>query len=344
MKKFYSIFMLALFTLVLAACSSDSVKTAEGTSGSSKDLIVSHFLPSNHPFEQNILKKYLDRVSEETDGRLTYEIFAANALGSPSSHYELAATGGADISMSVHGFSSGRFPLTSIVELPFAVDDPEEGADVLMTLLDEFPELQEEHGDTTVLWLYTVEPAQILSNKKVEKPEDLKGLKVRTPSQTASKMIESVGGTPVSMSMSEVYDSLSKGVIDAALVPRGELKDYNFYEVVDYVTLGNFSSTPFYVTMNTAAFESLSVEDQEVLKNNAEKIMTELSDAIVTEGEAGEKVARENGVEIIELTDEQFSEWEKAFEPSVQQWIQEREAEGLPGQAMYDRLKELTKD
>lgn len=340
--KFQS--MLLLFILsagFLAACGSTEGQST--SSEESKELTVSHFLPSTHPIQTNILEVYLDQLKEKTDGRITSEIYSAGALGDPGSQYDMAVTGTADIALSVHGFTPGRFPLVSVVELPFLVETAGESSEMLWTLYKEFPELQKEHEDTTPLWLFTVDPAQLISaNKKIEKPEDLKGLRVRTPSPLGNQIIEMLGGIPVSMPMGEVYDSLQKGVVDVAMVPISEAKDFNLHEVIKYITYGNFSVTPFFSVMNNDVFASFSKEDQELIKNlGGENMIDAVAKSTVEASKAGRKMAEENGVEIIELKGDLLAEWEKSLAPISAKWIEDMESKGLPGQAIFDRVQEL---
>lgn len=339
------LFTLLLLALFLTACSSAEKTDSSPKSEDSKELIVSHFLPSTHPIQKNILEAFLIELNDKSDGRITYEMYSAGALGAPGSQYDMAVTGTADIALSVHGFTPGRFPLVSVVELPFLAKSARESSEMLWTLYEEFPELKTEHEDTTPLWLFTVDPAQLISaNKKIEKPEDLQGLRVRTPSPLANQIVETLGGTPVSMPMGEVYDSLQKGVVDVAMVPISEAKDYNLHEVIQYITYGNFSVTPFFSVMNHNTFSSFSKEDQELIQSIGGKNMIEaVANSTIKASEEGRKVAEENGVEIIELTGDNLAQWEKALAPISEKWVQEMESKGLPGQAIFDRAQELRK-
>ncbi|BAQ08585.1 TRAP system periplasmic protein [Bacillus sp. OxB-1] len=339
------LFTLLISAIVLSACGSnpDDGTNAEAGAVDSKELTVSHFLPSNHPIQNNILKVYLDELEEKTDGRITSEIYSAGALGDPGSQYDMAVTGTADVALSVHGFTPGRFPIVSVVELPFLVESAQESSDILWTLYEEFPELKEEHKDTTPLWLFTVDPAQLISaKKKIETPSDLKGLRVRTPSPLGNQIIEALGGTPVSMPMGEVYDSLQKGVVDAAMVPISEAKDYNLHEVVKYITIGNFSVTPFFSVMNTDIFNSFTEEDQKLIHELGGRHMVEVIGQTTRKtAEDGRKIAEENGVEIIELSGDNLAAWEEALTPISEKWVSDLEAKGLPGQKIFDRVQEL---
>lgn len=323
---------------------SDNSKVAD--KGKSHDLIISHFLPGNHVVHTDLLEVFAANLEEQTGGRITSEIYSAGVIGEPGAQYDMAVTGTADITLSVHGFTPGRFPIVSVIELPFFTSSAEVGAEILWTLYNEFPELQEEHADTTPLWLFTAEPAQILSaSKPIEKIEDMKGLRVRSPSPFGNQLIEALGGIPISMPMGNVYEALQKGVIDAAMAPFSAANDFNLMEVSEYITVGNFSMTPFFTVMNTDTYNSLSDSDKELLQSLTGSEMAKKSGAAFDfSGNRGIDAGVERGIEFIELTGDKLNPWQEALEPLVEKWISDMEAQGVPGREIYDRAVELGKE
>ena len=328
------------------AGSSPSGGSGADQSGPKLNLIVSHFLPGNHPMQNEILEGIFSEMKNKTNGRITYEFYPGNALGAAGSHYDLAVTGEADVAMSVHGYTAGRFPLVSVVEIPFIAESGTHGSKVIQKLYEEFPAIQQHHSDTTPLFLFTADPAQIISAKhRIEKPEDLKGLRVRTPSQAGSKILEQLGATPVSMPMGEVYESLARGVIDAAMAPLEALEAFSLHEVAKYVTVGHFSSTPFFVVMSSNTYESLSDSDKEALRSLTGIVAAEKAGGTFdASGKVGRQKSEQGGAEFIELTGDKLEPWKKVLEPITQEWIQSMAAQGHPAQEIYDRALELKEE
>ena len=330
---------------------SPSPSQAAGGSGGGQpspkmNLIISHFWPAQHPMQQQVLTEIFDALNKNSGGNITYEFYPANALGQPGSHYDLAVTGEADVAMSVHGYTAGRFPLVGVVEIPFVSESGTHGSKIMQKLLEEFPAIQQHHADTTPLFLFTADPAQIVSVKhRIEKPEDMKGLRVRTPSQLGSRILEALGATPVSMPMSDVYEALSRGVIDAAMAPLEALEAFSLHEIAKYVTVGHFSSTPFFVVMNTNTFNSLSDSDKELLRSMTGMVAAEKAGGTFdASGIIGKEKALKNGAEFIELTGEKLEPWKKALDPVAQEWIKSMEDQGFPAQEIYNRALELKEE
>lgn len=319
---------------------------AENTvAGEARNFVISHFLPGHHPMQTQVLTEIFEEM-KKVNPNITYEFYPANALGDAGSHYDMAVTGEADVAMSVHGYTAGRFPLVSVVEMPFLAESAEHGSRIMQKLFEEFPEIQEHHADTTPLFVFTAEPAQIISaTHRIETPDDLKGLRVRTPSQWGSKILEALGATPVSMPMSDVYESLERGVIDAAMVPLETLHNWSFHEIAKYVTVGNFSPTPFFVVMNTDTYNSLSDAEKEVLNQMGGMVAAEKAGRVFdVDGQQGRQKSEENGAEIIELTGDKLKPWQEALAPVAQEWMKEMEAQGYPAQKIYERALELKEE
>ncbi|WP_203555287.1 TRAP transporter substrate-binding protein [Bacillus sp. B15-48] len=329
--------------LTMTACSGGSAEVSNGGQGGSHSFISSHHLPGSHPFQTEVLEVLFADLEEQTDGRISSDIYPAASLGAPGSQYDMAVTGEVDIAVSVHGHTPGRFPLVSVIELPFFATSAENGSEILYTLYDEFPEFQDEHGDTYPLTIFTAEPAQIFTAKDpIESPEDLRGKRVRSPSPLANQMLEELGASPVSIPMGDVFDALQKGVIDAAIAPYEVLHSFNLSEVVNYVTVVDLSATPFYFTMNQGTYDSLSNEDKELLNRfSGLELAKKSGQAFDVSGEVGVQKAQEEGIEFIELSDEAKGAWLSALAPITQAWIDDMEAAGYPAQQIYDRAAEI---
>jgi len=332
-----------LLVLMMSACNDTQASNQGDSKEKSHNLIVSHFQPGNHPIQTKILEGLATDLNEQTDGRITMEFYPSNSLGDAGSHYDMAVTREADIALSVYGYSPGRFPLVTVMEMPFLAESAEHASEILMTLYEEFPEMKEEHADTYPLFLFSAEPAQIISKAyKIETPDDMKGLRVRSPSPMANQIIEALGATQISMPMGDVYESLERGVIDAAMVPFETLYNYSFHEVTNYITIGNFSATPFFAVMSQKTYDSFSKADQQALDSLIGKELAKEAGSVYdTDGQVGLETAIENGAEIIELEGEELEPWKEALEPMVKNWIEERTAEGYPAQKIYDRAMEL---
>lgn len=342
-KKYLSIAFLLVTMMLMTACGSESSSSNESGEGKSYTFSLSHFWPSHHIVHTDVLEALQAELDEASDGRITLDLFPLNQLGNADEQYNLAVDGSADIALSVHGYTPGKFPLTSVGDLPFVAESSEEGSKIMQQLYEEFPEIQQEHADVTPLWLFGGEQVQILSAKKpINTLEDLKGLKVRSPNPLMSEVLQALGAVPISMPMNDVYESLNKGVIDVALAGFSAVNDMKLYEVTEHITVTNLAASSLFVVMNTNAYNSLADSDREILLNAIKDKHIETGQALDRASQDGIDKANEVGITITELSEDELNRWKEAVQPVVEKWIQDMEAQGLPGQAVYDRAIELS--
>jgi len=339
--------------LFLAACggsdeaadaNDDAASEDAGSAGGGEyDLDFSHFFPPTHFMEEEIQQLAGD-LEEATDGRIQLTSYPGASLAAPDEQFDAAATGSVDSALSVHGYTPNQFPLTSVMELPFMAPSSVEGSKNLWELYNEFDEFDEEYAGTKPLWLYTTDPGQLFTvGKQVKSVEDLKGMRIRSPSPETSEWLEALGATPVSMPMNENFEALERGVVDGTIAPWEAVKTWGLDEVIDYATVGNFYSTTMFVVMNEGIWNDLSAEDQEtVTELTGEKMVEKTGEVFDQFGQDATEQAKEKGVEIYELRDDELAEWSEYINPTIENWIENVEEKGLPGQELYDRAVELT--
>ena len=106
----------------------------------------------------------------------------------------------------------------------------------------------------------------------VRTPEEMKGVKLRTPaSPTWIALGKALGGSPTPMSFGEVYMGLKTGAIEGQDNPLPTDKNAKFYEVTKYIVLTNHVVNSVWPTINEKKWQSLSEIDQLVIRKAIEK-------------------------------------------------------------------------
>ena len=144
------------------------------------------------------------------------------------------------------------------------------------------------------------------SNSKhpVNKPEDIKGLKVRTNQNPMYiQAFSLLGGNPVPMPLAELYTALETRAVDAQEHPIGIFWSVKLYEVQKHLSLTNHGYTPLILVMNKAKFDGLSPELQQAILDSAKEAGQYQRDLNVqNEKDIVEKL-RKAGIEVIEQVD-----------------------------------------
>jgi TRAP-type transport system periplasmic protein len=170
--------------------------------------------------------------------------------------------------------------------------------------------------------------------RPINTPEDLQGIKLRTPSGAwRVRMFETYGAHPSPMEYSEVFMALQTGVMDGQENPFPQITGGNFQEVQNYLSISGHVYTPAYVTAGRA-FEQLPEEVQEILIEVAKENQAYVYEEAARMDEELIDVIRAAGTEINEVDTDAFVE---ASQP-----VYDLFAEEVPGaRELIDKALEL---
>lgn len=307
-------------------------------------LKFSHFVPAAHNHHVAVIAPWTEEVKKRTNGKVEITIFPGASLCKPPQQYDCARDGIADIAWGVTGWSPGRFPRTSVLELPFMMRTAATGSQMLADLWDKY--LKQEYQDVHVLYM-NVHPAGHIhtSNKPVRTLDDLKGLKIRTPTATIGDLFEMLGAAKVGMPITQVYESMSTKVIDGFVVPYEVIPPMKLAEVSKYHTEIGMYTTAFATFMNKKRYESLPADVRRVLDEttSANAGYWKRVGALWDAAEApGKKAVLDRKNEIHVVSKEDRKKWRDAVRGLDDKWAAEMEKKGLPGKALLKESRTLS--
>ena len=311
-------------------------------------LRLHQFLPIQSTVPKNILSKWIADVEAASNGRLKIEHFGSMALGGkPPELYDQAVDGVADIIWTVAGYTPGRFPETEVFELPFMMTTAEAASAAYWNIAQDTL-INDEMKDTHVLGLWVHGPGVIHSKKPITSIDDLKGVKLRAPNRAINLFFSNLGAEVIGMPVPAVPENLSKGVIDATIIPWEVTPSLKVSELVKNHTMypnNPLYTTTFIFTMNKDRYNALP-DDLKVIIDNASGLeFSKFAGRQMQADDApGLKIAQDLGNNIIELSDEDIQQWKTASLPTIKQWIAEMDAKGIDGAALIERAQSLMKE
>lgn len=293
--------------------------------------------PARH---SKICEEFLADLEQRTGGKVKGQFFAGGSLLKAPAMYQGVTTGIADIGLSHVEYTPGRFPVTEAVGLPLGYPSGWVANQVANDFYYRFK--PKEWNDVEVLWMHTSTPNVMITKKPVRTLEDLKGMTIRAPG-TVGDTVKALGGTPAPTPVMEVYDAMSKGVVDGVNIPFETLKTFRFAEVAKYVTaswqVGNLY--PFYVIMNKNSYKKLTPELKEIF----DKLVGEYQERCALMWNLidfeGRDFALEQKVEIIDLTPEQAARWKEAAKPVIEAYIKKMAGSGFKESEVRGWIKYL---
>ncbi len=326
---------------LLTACAALALGVP-AAAGAETTLKVSHFLPSVHGIHEDFIVPWTERITECTDGEVQFEISPAGTqLGNVARQQEQVMAGVVDIAHGLHGIPRGRFPRTSLIDLPFLTDDAGAATYALWELLPE--ELAEEYEGLKVLALHAHNGGLIhTQGTKVETMEDLEGLRIRTPSPAISSMLEYLGATPQGLPPGEVYENLQRDVIDGTVFPWDPVSSFGLNEVLDYHLEAGVYTVSFFFVMNERSYNGLSETAQSCVdEHSGDALVSKFGDWWDAWDEPGRAGAKEAGHEIVTLSDEERDRWREALQPMIDDYIGQVEEAGVENaRAIYEAMQE----
>jgi len=327
---------LALLVSGLAALS-----PAEAPRAQDVTLRLHQMLPPQAAIPARALTPWMEKVESESGGRIEVEHYPSMQLGgAPPALYDQARDGVVDLTWTVLGYTPGRFPKSEAFELPFMVTTAEATSRafheyVLENAMDEFQ-------DVHPIALHTHGPGLLhVRGDGVRGLEDMKGLKIRTPTRVAAGLLEDLGATAVGMPVPAVPESLSKGVIDGVAIPWEVTLPLKISELVNTHTAfsgshGLYTAT-FIFAMNKDSYEALPDDLRQVIDDNSGPEVAALFGRAMDEVDIiGKGVAEEAGNTLVTLDEAETARWQEVAEKTEQDWIAEMSAKGIDGAALVE--------
>ncbi|MEO0371648.1 MAG: TRAP transporter substrate-binding protein [Pseudomonadota bacterium] len=308
-------------------------------------LKMHQFLPPQANVPNLILVPWAERVMAASDGRIQIDHFPSMQLGGkPPELASQVVDGVADIIWTVAGYTPGRFPQLEVFELPFMMTNAEDTSRAYWEYADANM-MDADFKDMKILGVWVHGPGVIHSNKPVESVSDLNGMKVRGPTRVITGMLGELGATPVGMPVPAMPEALSKGVIDAGVIPWEVTAALKVPELVkNHTTFGDepLYTAAFIFAMNKDKWEALPDDLKAIIDAESGADFSALAGKTMQDSDGpARKLAEDAGNNIIDLTPDQIAEWKAAAGNVEANWIAEMNEKGFDGQALVDQAKGL---
>ena len=330
MKKFFALLLVAILALSCVSALAEDQFAALGD----YTMIVGHAQPESNP-RYISMEKFAADVAEKTNGHVTVEVFGNGQLGTEKEMLEQVVQG---VTQGMRGGQYDFSPRLLMFTLPFLANNRAEVTALLQS--DLAKKVSAEAAETTGTVIINLCDAggfrQFSNNTRpLTKPEDLKGLKMRTNGmKTIDLTFQAMGANTVSVPYADLYMGLKTSIADGQENPWVNVEGMKFYEVQKYFTEVNyqFHPDPFYV--NAEWWNSLPAEFQAILTECATE-MGEYNDQLIDENsDAAKQVVVDAGCEVYVPTAEELAAFQAACQPVYSQVVEE----GICTQAELDEM------
>ena len=310
--------MLRRLLTVMAICA----MLGAGAAQAAMSLKAGHTLAPDHPYHLGLLR-FAEMVNERTGGEIAIDVFHSSQLGSERELIEALQMGTVDVTIVSTAPLAGFTTSFLVYDLPFLFPDSATARRVLDSPFGQ--KTLDSVSDIGLVGLVFFENGfRHVTNSKlpVVKPEDMKGIKIRTmENKIHMASFSTLGATPVPMAFGELYTALQQKTIDAEENPIPIVFTSKFYEVQKYCSLtGHFyAPTPLFFSQST--WGRLTDGQKEIVKAAAAEAREYERELIDQQNADFISQLKDLGMEIIEIDKalwfDAMQPVYKEFEPTI---------------------------
>lgn len=331
--------------LGLTACGSSNGGNAggsnaggSGSGGEARTLSIGYTTASNadDPYHVTALR-FKEIVEEKTNGRIKVDEYPSSQLGSEPEMWEGMQIGTCDMAVLTNAYVSSYVPANGTLDLPFIFEDLEQARTIIdgefgQALMDNM----EGSGVTCLAFSEGGFRQLCTRSAAVKVPSDLAGLKIRSMETTIYlSAYKALGVNATPMAWGKTLTALQQGTVDGCDAPLSVLYTNGFPDICKYIDNVNLFYSPLPVCISSSVLNSMSEEDQQILKDaavEAAKAARDNNDATASQMEAD---LTEQGMTIISSDEVDSS----AFRAAAQSCYDEMES--YIGSAWMSQIREL---
>jgi len=293
--------------MLSAACAAAALALAHSAAQAQETytLRFNHVLGPSEPFHQGFLK-WAERVKERTNGGLTIEVFHSAQLGVEEDIIEQIRQG-ANIGQNTDSARLGNYvPGIAVVNGPYFVESYEEAFKLAdsPTMQGWQQELADQHGLKVVCFDWVQGFRHFFTNKPIRTPEDLDGLRIRTPPAPIwQESVRALGAVPTAMNFGDIYPGLQQQAVDGAELVYPNITAANLNEVLSHGSETKHILLVNFQVVSSQWFNSLPEEYQTALVEECRTAGQETS-AVMQKAEENAKAELvKRGMTIVEDVD-----------------------------------------
>ncbi|MEH6521131.1 C4-dicarboxylate TRAP transporter substrate-binding protein [Sulfitobacter sp.] len=293
------------------------------------------------------VEKLAELVSEKTNGEFTMNV-SYGGLSKNRENLDGISIGAFEMAQFCAGYHRDKNRVVTVLELPFLGVENLAQEVAISKAVYAHPAAIEEMAQWNAKLLMTSPMPQynlVGTGEARSTLADFKGMRVRATGGIG-QAFEAVGGVPTSVTATEAFQAMDSGVVDTVAFAQHAHLSFGTINEADWWTANlNPGTVNCPVVVNIDAYDSLSDAEREALDSSVDEA---LDHYLANYGELlkrWDSVLEEKGVEKVEIAPEVIAEFRStAADPIRDKWIADMEAQGVPGQELYDLVVKTLAD
>jgi TRAP-type C4-dicarboxylate transport system substrate-binding protein len=261
-------------------------------------------------------------VEAASNGAIKFTMFVGGSVGNFNNILDRTLNSVVDIAFGIFGPYSDQFPRSQVTSLPFEAHNTTETAVALWRLYEKGV-IAPEFGQVKVVTLFNFPASALHSKKPIRTLEDVKGMKLSVTNRTAGQIAELLGAAPISLTPSDVYQSMQRGVIDGMFQAWTAVQTFKLFEVSNHHLNVPVGQQPAFIFMNKASFAKLPAASQQVIDRlGGEPMARRYGKAIDANDLSGQNsVKAMAGQNVADLAAAETARWKERLKPVADDWV-----------------------
>jgi TRAP-type C4-dicarboxylate transport system substrate-binding protein len=268
------------------------------------------------------LQPWVDDVMRDSEGTLKIVVYPGSVLAHIPQVYDRMVNGVFEIGYSTQASYGGVFPGSAVVDLPFMVNDIRKSAVAFWHLFERGP-LKAEYAKMHPVALYNYPSSGYQTKKPVRVMEDLRGMKIGTQGTLNSKIMQALGGTPITLTTTENYEALNRNLVDGVQMGFTGFVQFKLQEVTSHHLDVAFGTPAGFTALNKEAYAKLPAKAKAAIdKHSGEPFSARMGRALYNTAELQyNQVRAMPGHSFAKLEPAEFARWKERAKPYVDEWI-----------------------
>ncbi len=320
--------------------STTATPTQNPTQSSVQTSSLTFVSPVNLPSTEYavVYEPMLDEIQQNSEGRITFNIFTYGSIGPRSYQYDAVRTGVVDMGVTYFGDIADKFPLYAAFTFPAEYEVTNLGEDLIQGLGNRI--VYTAPDETKVLCFFWHQPFYLYtSNKQVKSLENIKGLKIVANFPLQASVVTALGAVPISLSQADILLAGERGLIDGILATPGMMDTYGLTGVFKYALGFPLGYNVGMINLNANTWMTLSEDIKTVMEQAAIKARYNFVQQYNNDNTRVNGILTSSGGAVYNLTAYEQVRWLNAIKPVFSDWVADMESKGLPATDLLDDIR-----
>jgi TRAP-type C4-dicarboxylate transport system substrate-binding protein len=287
-------------------------------------LLFADVVPPGSVIDAKVVQPWAQRVNEQGKGTLSIDVRSGPSIADFGNIYDRVLSDVVQIGWEIQAAVGGKFPLSNVVALPLITDNSV-ASSVAFWRLYQTGVLSSEYDQVVPLMLVTLPPSAFHFAKPLKSLDALAGQKLIVPSKVAGDAVAALGGSPLSLPLTDMYPSIQRGTADGTMIAWVAFNPWKLADVTTYHVDVAFGGAAGMIFMSKAKYNALSPAARKIIDANSGEAQSRAFGAAMADEDKAQRTAvmAMPKQTFVTLTPEQIASWKQKVGPTIDKWTQD---------------------